>query len=349
MDESKALSPEVRGLFKAVRSQAKKYSEAFETLEKEISHLKEVKDELEGGFRSREAELRAASQKLDDAFADALATVETKSEKISEVYENLDKIVRFKEEIEELGFKLKRQSVDMDAALRTFSSKTAVEIEAALRTVKNKTSVELEAALHNLKKRLDKELETELGKIDVKFSKQVKQIEASILGYEQRLWTIGQTQSRKFKETTKSIDMLKAGFEGVKDFVEDARLSFDERLNELDRMFRERMQKLNAMAAEAEEKYLKISSLEEVDRLLEEYDKRYLDKKPKKAEKPPEPPKPEASFAEEELKRLIRSAAAKCSELESEMESSKSKTTAAIGVAVVSGAIAIVAVLLALL
>ena len=87
MEDTKAISPQVKGLFETIRKQAKEYSQAFEYIESERNILLKLQDELVALAVRMKQQVDTSILDLNKNFEDAISNIFYKIEKINIIYE----------------------------------------------------------------------------------------------------------------------------------------------------------------------------------------------------------------------------------------------------------------------
>mgnify|MGYP007112057674 CR=1 FL=1 len=75
MEDTKALSPEARGLFDTIRTQAHQFADAFSVLDKEIAELGSLKKEVTKIAEMLTNDVNDAITDLNNSVTGSLATV----------------------------------------------------------------------------------------------------------------------------------------------------------------------------------------------------------------------------------------------------------------------------------
>jgi SMC interacting uncharacterized protein involved in chromosome segregation len=110
MEESKALSPEVKGLFATVKSQAREYTEAFERLNIELARFETLRTELNKVPDQIRYEVNNTIQELKKNFDESVELLEVKFDRISDIFNNIDNIKDLRDELQILSKKLNQQN-----------------------------------------------------------------------------------------------------------------------------------------------------------------------------------------------------------------------------------------------
>lgn len=195
MENSKAISPEIKALFDTIKLQAKDYADAFDILDKEIKELKTLKDSVANLAIKLHERVESTLNESNKIFQDTFATLEPKVNKVIKVYDELDGIRELKESLITLHASLKRHSYEFNSSLEALT---------------NRAEVEIDSTLLNLRNRIEKEVESETQKIEVKIALKLRHLEGKILGFDQKIWNMSDAQAREYKSLSDEIDSIRS-------------------------------------------------------------------------------------------------------------------------------------------
>lgn len=201
MEESKAISPEVKGLFDTIKSQAKEYEKAYKYLEIEKLKLEQQRKDLDRLMDDLRNEVSYTTLKLNQKVQDTLTFIETRTEKTIKIYDNLENIVDLRDSLAQLHGLVKKQVSEVENFLKVEIPKTLKEFDNLLKSVKSKSETEMESILGNFRHKMEKYFESETQKLDQKNALKFKQQEARLLNLEQKLSSISDSLSADIKKT----------------------------------------------------------------------------------------------------------------------------------------------------
>lgn len=190
MEESKALSPEVKGLFETVRVQAKEYAKAFEYLEAQINELNHLKIHLEKFAEQIRNDFNSANVELNKTVVDFVNEVELKTSRVQKVYESLDSIKTLRDELYEASNIMKRQIIDGRNSVQNF---------------KEKSELEISNALSNISNTIEKEIEMHSQRFELNINLKLRQFQSKLLNYDQKMWSLSDSQSRDYKNFVNEV------------------------------------------------------------------------------------------------------------------------------------------------
>ena len=158
MEDTRALSPEIIGLFNKVKSQAEEYGKAFDLLErgrKEFDTFVHKLAELEDNIR-RDSEI--AISQINTNILESIILLKNKTDETLKLSIDLRDISEFKKSLDVL----KSDLINLQSKL----TKQGEELESSLRYFKKKSEMELDTTLLNIKTKLDKEIQSEGQKMN---------------------------------------------------------------------------------------------------------------------------------------------------------------------------------------
>lgn len=217
MDETKALSPEFKGLFETIKKQALEYSKAFEFFEEEKKEILRKQIELEQIAKLLSVEIDEKIQILEDRISSFFTSFEEKHQNFLEIYSELDKIRNLSKELQTLQSNL---NVRM------------IEIDTLLTTLQNKYLQEFQNIQNDLTEKLDNEIDSAIKRLDVKFALKFKSLDEKFISIEQKLLHQTISQSRHSKIIFDDIDTLKDNLQNIKNIVYDERQKIETKFKE---------------------------------------------------------------------------------------------------------------------
>ena len=144
MEDTKALSPEAKGLFETIKKQAKQYADAFGTLERETAELSSLKEEVTRLKDILNEDVTSSLKDIQDTVNDSIAVLETRTNKTQRIYSELEDIVDLKNELRELRDTLKKLQVELDSSISTFQKKSDIELDSIIESSKARITKEIE-------------------------------------------------------------------------------------------------------------------------------------------------------------------------------------------------------------
>ena len=179
MDETKALSPEIKGLFDAIKMQALEYAHAFEVFESSQREYDNVIRKLDSATKGMKDELNSAISSANTSVIESLILLKNKTDETFRLGFDLKDIKSFKDELDilrsdltQLHDKLFKQSEELDNAIKNFKKKAETEIESTLMGVRG---------------RAERDLQNEAQKMEMRYSLRIKQIENAVINVDDDL------------------------------------------------------------------------------------------------------------------------------------------------------------------
>lgn len=231
MEETKAISPEVRGLFDTIRSQAKEYEKAFKYIEIEKLKLEQQRKDLDRLMDELRNEVSYTTLKLNQKVQDSLTFIETRTEKTIKIYDNLENIVDLRDSLSQLHGLVRKQVSEVENFLKVEIPKTLKEFDNLLKNVKVKSESELENILTNFRQKFEKYLEAETQKLDQRNALKFKQQETRLITLEQKLNTLSDTHQTDIKRALEEFTELRNKVSSASYLGEDRYDSAIKRIN----------------------------------------------------------------------------------------------------------------------
>lgn len=217
IEESKAISPEVKGLFELVKNQAKEYTYAFEDLQKKRDELDRNKLEFIKSARELREEVRNAIKELQASAEDSLKIVEQKTEKTIKIYNEFDKIEKLRESLSHTFDSMKEKTI---------------EFEKRINEIKELSDSELENSLISLRKNIESEIETAISKLEFRLSLNVKRFDGKLLNLDQKLWAMAESHLNSNNKINDELDDLNKKINKIKSLKDDIFSEVNFRFNE---------------------------------------------------------------------------------------------------------------------
>lgn len=246
MQDSKAISIEVKELFNVIKTQADEYADAFELLHAktaEFNHTIESLNRYKDFFKNEFTQLSSETKTSVNSF---IKELEDKLNKVEKIYDNLDAINSLKDALYSLQEKLKKQYNQADNIIEGF---------------KSKADLELESTLMSLKFRMEKEIDNMSNKYDAKIDFKLKRLESQLLNYDQKIVSIVDYQNKEFKSIKDDVDSLRYKVNKLFHNSEDAKIGRHEIKNtqilQLQERFDEKFEQLNRVIKQLKDEEMK--------------------------------------------------------------------------------------------
>jgi ABC-type transporter Mla subunit MlaD len=208
MEESKALSPEVKGLFATVKSQAKEYTEAFERLSIELIQFEQLKTELTKVPDQIRYEVNNTIQELKKNFDESVELLEVKFDRISDIFNTIEDIRELRDELQKLSKTLNQQTIEINNTISNFKTRSQSELDNFIK----ETNRTIETTVEQLS-----------AKTETKLNIKIRKIEGKLLTFDQKLWSVSNAQNYEFKNLLNDFENLKTDITDIQDILE----SFD--------------------------------------------------------------------------------------------------------------------------
>lgn len=212
MENSKALSPEVRSIIDKLGKQIAEYGEAFAILGEEIEKLEHFHIDLENVAERVQIESANVFIDLETKVSDTVSRLDSKSEVIMRIDSEWEAIRDLQSELSKLQDKLRVGLLELSQATETF---------------KTKSDLELESTLNHIKLRLDKEIEAEIGKMEMHLALKLKNFDVKQQSLEHKTMTMNDSFVREINAQNEDIDMLKEKMLSHKMASDDLRKKFE--------------------------------------------------------------------------------------------------------------------------
>ncbi len=230
MDESKAISPEIKGLFETIKKQALEYSKAFEFFEETRQRILQTQGELENFAQHLSKEIDERFQLLEDTLNNFITDFQQKNATIENVFRELSRIEILKNELERMHSELKIQLIQVDNLLKT---------------LENKFEIEFETQSQNIIRKFEDEVDSTLKMLEVKYALKFKSIDEKLSNLDQKLLNQTVSQSRFTKIVYDELDTLKEKIEQFKQILYEERQRIEGRFGEFSEELNKKFIKLD--------------------------------------------------------------------------------------------------------
>ncbi|HOQ49726.1 MAG TPA: hypothetical protein PLV01_07855, partial [Candidatus Kapabacteria bacterium] len=154
-------------------------------------------------------------------------------------------ISSFKKEMERLK--------DDIVSLQNNSAKFVEEMDKALKFFKKKSELELESTLIGLKSKIEKEVAVESQKIELRINMRLKQLEAALIGLDEKVKSFETNFSSVIKKLSLDIDIIKHGYSLDLDQSNDysdnlANQELSDKITSLENMFNILNEKISSLS-----------------------------------------------------------------------------------------------------
>jgi hypothetical protein len=226
MIESNAISPKIKELYDKVNKNAEIFITISEQLQNQLSNLNKDRDNLKRVELETLTEIEKSSTTLKNTINEALSELNASTEKALKLHNELSSIQNLKDTLFSLQQKLTNQSKDINKTMEDIKFKTENELKELAKTIDY---------------RLETDLEKESQKIDARISLKVKQIENKVSTYDQRMYTLNQTQVSDSKTAIKEIDRLKKDFGDLKRLLDESQQNLLDDFENFEGEFRKKL------------------------------------------------------------------------------------------------------------
>ncbi|ROL57716.1 hypothetical protein D9V84_03050 [Bacteroidetes/Chlorobi group bacterium Naka2016] len=217
MEESKAISPEIKGLFETIKQQAIEYSKAFEFFEQTqreiVSKLKELDEFAQNISNSLDGKVKI----IEDAVNNFVEDFQQKSANFEIFYRNLEYVEKLKNELTKLNSELKVKLLEVDNLVKT---------------LENKIEMEFENYAQKSMERIEEETESTLKMLEVKYSLKFKSIDEKLTNFDQKLLNLTVSQSRFSKAIYDDVDTIKENLQLIRQNIYEERQRIEGRFSE---------------------------------------------------------------------------------------------------------------------
>ncbi len=217
MDESKAISSELKGLFETIKRQAIEYSRAFEFFEKEKQEIIQKQNQLTEFSRILATEVGSKIHSLETKIDDFLGEFDQKTASIESIYKNLSSIESMNNNMSTLHSELKIRLIEVDNLLKT---------------LENRIEKEFESLYNKLHTKLSEELDTTFKKLEVKYVFKFKSLDEKIINFDQKLLNLTVNQSNFSKTIYDDIETIRTNLHNLKQIIAEERMRIETRFTE---------------------------------------------------------------------------------------------------------------------
>ncbi|MCX6147708.1 MAG: hypothetical protein NTW25_10755 [Candidatus Kapabacteria bacterium] len=250
MEDLRALSPEVRQLFEAVRNQVKDFNLAFELLAKELKSLENEKNALSQQARLLTTQVEDKIVNLEVVHEKAVTELDQTTKKAISLHGELKQVQDIRIKLEALSNSLQQQTVDVKAVITDF---------------KYKSEKELSATIDSIQHKVEDELDKESQKIEVRLSLKQKQLEQKLAITEQRVLQMNDGQKKELKMMFTQVEDIRVEGNRLKVITEelnkaqliqteDTEVEIERRYKALERLIHDINKKVQTLSVPQEKK-----------------------------------------------------------------------------------------------
>jgi len=245
MERTKSISPEIIGLFDKIIQQAEEYHRAFELLDKRMKDFDAAISRLQEMEVKITKDTETAISKINTNILESIILLKNKTEETIKLSNDLGDISSFKKEMERLK--------DDIVSLQNNSAKFVEEMDKALKFFKKKSELELESTLIGLKSKIEKEVAVESQKIELRINMRLKQLEAALIGLDEKVKSFETNFSSVIKKFSLDIDIIKHGYSLDLDQSNDysdnlANQELSDKITSLENMFNILNEKISSLS-----------------------------------------------------------------------------------------------------
>lgn len=209
MENTRALSPEIKALFEKIKIQSAEYAKAFEMIEAERRAFVRLNEQMATLAKLIKDEADNSSQTLRIHAESVISMLKAKLAETLDLNFDLGNVKEFKTQIS--------QMLDDLNNIHSKVSAQSKEMESALKYFKKKSDMELETAVDSMKDKIEKDIQAEGQKVDSKVSLRQKQIESKLYSLDQTIKNAEDSFTAGIKRLTIEMDLFKNGFRFAND------------------------------------------------------------------------------------------------------------------------------------
>ncbi len=206
MDDTRALSPEVKTLFKAVENQARDYNRAFEVLSREIKALIVEKTSLNDTLANLTNKVDVKLDSLEQAHQKAIDELEETTQKALSLHNELELVKELRIDLEEKAQSIIKSMNELNMAIKEFKYKSEKEIAQTLKSIEDMS---------------ESALEKESQKIEVRLSLKSKQTEQKVSAIEGKIIQLNDTVKKDLRMMMVEVDDVKSDTERLKNITNE--------------------------------------------------------------------------------------------------------------------------------
>ena len=245
MEETNALSPEIRELFEKVALQTVEFEKTINLIEEAHEKIDLQKKDLDLLAEQLSNDINLNSLKLKNSIDDSLRFIEQRSDKINAIYSQLDDLIELKESLVSLKDIVKRQSLEIETTISNEIKNSIEKYNEIISSFKSRSASELDREIASIKGRLESEIKQETGKIEQKLAAKLKTMDNTIQSLDNRIIKINDSQTNDSRRLHKDFDSLKNMLTFINSTVENRINDFDKDLDKNNTVFTRNIQSLN--------------------------------------------------------------------------------------------------------
>lgn len=232
MQDTKAIRPEIKGLFDTIRSQAVQYSDAFDRLERQSDRVEKLISEMKVITGETRSKVDKELFNLRSDYDEITSFLRNESEKIHKKFTEIDDVKTIQDSHLASINSLSALYDDMNESFEVMK-KITLDTERMLNDFKKRAVYELEHLPANIQDNFRQLVETETQKFEDKFTSRQRHFESKLMNYEQKLFQTQDAIKTEFKQTFKELDGVKGLFTQVSNAYRDIDKTIDGHFNSL--------------------------------------------------------------------------------------------------------------------
>ncbi|MCX7909456.1 MAG: hypothetical protein N2560_08075 [Ignavibacteria bacterium] len=238
MEESKAIGPEIKGLFETIKKQAIEYSKAFDFFEQTRQEILAKMNELDNFATNISNLLDEKVKFLENSLNEFITDFQQKTSSFENVYQNLNQIETLRNELTKLYSDLKVKLLQVDSLVKT---------------LENKMEMEFETYSQKVMERIEEETDSTLKMLEVKYALKFKTLDEKLSNFDQKMLNLTLTQSRFSKAIYDDIDTIKENLHQIKQSLYEERQRIEARFGEFSEELNKKFIKLDQILSNFEQ------------------------------------------------------------------------------------------------
>ncbi len=238
MEESKAISPEIKGLFETIKKQAIEYSKALDFLEKTKQEIILKLNELDSFAQNISSLLEEKVKFLENSYNEFITEFQQKTATFENVYQNLEQIEKLRNDLYKLHSELKVKLLQVDNIVKTLENKIEMEFESYSRRVME---------------RIEEDSDSTLKMLEVKYALKFKSLDEKLSNIDQKLFNQAVTSSRFSKALYDELDTIKENLQTARQMIYEERQRIEGRFSEFSEELNKKFIKLDQILTNFEQ------------------------------------------------------------------------------------------------
>lgn len=208
MQETKAISPEIKGLFDTIKIQAAQYADAFDQFDNTRKEFEEFSAELRKIHSDLYTKTNSELNNYSEIYDDLINLIKNEYSKVHLHYQELSDLKKLQDSYFETLQKINNLNITVESQsseLKTYFAEYSELVE----SLKKSSETKVDEFLSDSLSRIDEVVKTKYQKFENQITTKIRKIDGKVISNDAMFYSLQDQYSNDFKSILREIDSFK--------------------------------------------------------------------------------------------------------------------------------------------